>query len=64
MEILNTRVERVRVTFRSDDPDYDWMSEVSNQPGYEFLTCSKIANNENPKWPKWTFIIDYKRNIK
>ena len=60
--MANVIKERVRVVFRSDDSNYDWSTEVSKQPGYELLTCSKIHNKENPKWPKWTFIIDYKRN--
>lgn len=58
----NTIKENIRVVFRSDDSNYDWMSEISKQPGFEFMTCSKISNSENVNWPKWTFIVDYKRN--
>jgi len=56
--------ENVRVGFRSDNPNFNWVSTLENEPGYEFMNSRKIENKENPNWPKWTIIIDYKRNKK
>jgi hypothetical protein len=54
--------ENIGIGFRSDDPNFDWQSVIEKQPGYEFVRSRIIENNENPNWPKWTIIIDYKRN--
>ena len=54
--------ELVRVGFRSDDPNFDWQSVIGRDPGYEFMNSMKIENKKNSNWPKWTIIIDYKRN--
>jgi hypothetical protein len=54
--------ELVRVSFRSNEQDFDWQSVISTQSGYGFISSQKIENTENPNWPKWTIIIDYKRN--
>jgi hypothetical protein len=54
--------ELVRVGFRSDDLNFDWQSAIGNSPGYEFVNTMKIENKENMNWPKWTIIVDYKRN--
>jgi hypothetical protein len=54
--------ENVRKSFRSDDQNFNWQSAVNIEPGYEFIGSQKIENKENPNWPKWTIIIDYKRN--
>ena len=54
--------ENVRKSFRSDDQNFNWQSVVDIESGYEFIDCIKIKNEENSNWPKWTIIIDYKRN--
>jgi hypothetical protein len=54
--------ELVRVSFRSNEQDFDWQSTINTQPGYEFIGSQKIENKENTNWPKWAIIIDYKRN--
>jgi hypothetical protein len=54
--------ELVGVSFRSDDRNFDWQSVVNTQSGYEFIGSKKIENRENPNWPKWTIIINYKIN--
>ena len=51
----------VTVLFRSNDENYDWSSVLSKEPGYEFLKLQKIENADNPRWPKWSFIITYKK---
>lgn len=56
------RSKTIRVLFRSDDPDYDWESALSKEPGYELVKCQKVENTINENWPKWSFIVDYKRN--
>lgn len=53
--------QRVTVMFRSDDPNYDWESTVSKDPGYEFISSQVIENTENPRWPRWSFVIKYHR---
>jgi hypothetical protein len=54
--------ENVRKSFRSEDQNFNWKSVINTEPGYEFIDSQKIENKENPNWPKWTIIIDYKRN--
>jgi hypothetical protein len=54
--------ESVRKSFRSDDHNFNWQDAVNIEPGYEFIDSVKIENTDNPNWPKWTIIIDYKRN--
>jgi len=51
----------VTVLFRSNDENYDWSSSLSKEPGYEFVKLEKIENTDNPRWPKWSFIITYKK---
>jgi hypothetical protein len=51
----------VLVLFRSNDENYDWSSSLSKEPGYEFVKLEKIENIDNPRWPKWSFIITYKK---
>ena len=55
-------MELVRAGMRSDDENFDWQSVINTQSGYEFIGSQKIENKENSNWPKWTIIIDYKRN--
>ncbi len=54
--------ETVRVSFRENNHNFDWQTVVNTQSGYEFIGSQKIENKENSNWPKWTIIIDYKRN--
>lgn len=54
--------ELVRVGMRSDDRNFDWESIICTQSGYEFISSEKIENKVNSNWPRWTIIIDYKRN--
>ncbi len=54
--------ENVRIGFISNDSNFDWQSVIEKEPGYEFVSSRNIENNENPNWPKWSIIIDYKRN--
>jgi hypothetical protein len=56
--------ENVRVLFSVDDPNYDWESAISKQNGYEFISHEKLENQSNKNWPKWSIIINYKRNCK
>ena len=53
--------ELVKVSFRSDDRNFDWQSAVNTQSGYAFINSQEIENKKNPNWPKWTIIIDYKK---
>ena len=55
--------EQVRISFSSDDKDYDFESVLNTQSGYEFVSCEKIENLTNPNWPKWSIIVNYKRNL-
>jgi hypothetical protein len=54
--------ENIRVTFRANDPNYDWESGISGEPGYELINCQKIKNVTNSNWPEWSIVVDYKRN--
>jgi hypothetical protein len=53
---------QVTVLFRSDDKNYNWSSVLSKEVGYEFVKLQKIENTDNPRWPKWSFIITYKKS--
>lgn len=48
-----------RILFRSNDENYDWASVVSKNRGYELVGFQQIENTENPRWPKWSFVITY-----
>ncbi len=55
--------ELTTILFRVEDMMYDWESIVNSDPGYEFVSCKKIENLSD-NWPKWSIIVDYKRNKK
>ena len=54
--------ENVRVLFSVDDLNYDWESVINKENGYEFVSSKTLENQTNQNWPKWSIIINYKRN--
>lgn len=61
MGIVNKIKEHVRVSFSVEDSNYDFVSALNNESGYEFISCERIENVTNSSWPKWSIIVNYKR---